>query len=204
MSSALHATWLAGCATTVLDQDIQEVRCAMRMRLQSWSEDNNFITPLHVAMSLRDFGAVEEWVASQAGTRLNHGPSFMIFCARWGRRQVADMCMDGMACSAEDVDGVSPAGAAPLHVASDHGHVQIARLLLLKRASVDRQKEAPNACAGQTPLVAGNQNPTAAERIIHLLLAARAEATARDSAGRTPLDLAIAWGIPVLVDVMSI
>jgi len=94
------------------------------------------------------------------------------------------------------------AGETPLHCAALRGHAACCDLLLQHRADVGSCD-----CNGATPLhaavtqpvhVAGSREPDATAQVLRLLLAARAEPAARDSTGRTPLQLSVAWGLRLL------
>jgi uncharacterized protein len=87
----------------------------------------------------------------------------------------------------ERVDGHSPDGWTPLHLAAFFGHTRVAELLLDHGADVTARSHNPN---GNTPLhaaLAGNHKFVAA-----LLIGAGADVNAADASGWRPLHLAAA------------
>lgn len=90
-------------------------------------------------------------------------------------------------------------GQTPLHCAAIQGHAECCEILLQHRAdlgSCDAAGATPLHAAVLQPVhFAGSHEPDAIVRVIHLLLAARGDPTVKDSAGRTPIDLATAWGL---------
>jgi len=98
-------------------------------------------------------------------------------------------------------------GQTPLFTAAYQGYAECCSVLLQHLADVGSQD-----CRGLTPLhwvlanslhLAGNQDPKATELVVSVLLAARADATARDHAGHSPLNLAAACCVSLPVDAMS-
>jgi len=95
------------------------------------------------------------------------------------------------------------AGEMPLHCAALRGHTLCCKLLLEHAAEAcarDAKGRTPAHSAMTQPvIVAGSLEAGAAAKTFSLLLAARADAVAADQDGLTPLDLAAAWGVHLLL-----
>merc|ERR1712012_408037 len=110
---------LAGCAPALLStqaRSAETVRHETRVRVQGWAEQNEFITPLHLALNIRDLDATRKLVTSFAG----QGSPFtspLRDCARWGSEDAAEAMMASKAINAEHVDRIEDGYAASLHIA---------------------------------------------------------------------------------------
>lgn len=185
---------LAACSSTILatgPDTRAEIASSMAARIQPYVdflESKKLGTRLEMAVFFADVGEISRLAAtlSRDDGRLSHQ---LIAPSQLGRLDVVKVLLDAKAVSVEEVNKVSFHGAAPLHHAAVHGHMQMVRWLLMERADVDGRKQPPNPSAGETPLhcAALRGHVECCEK----LLQHQAEPSASNAQGETPLHSAL-------------
>jgi ankyrin repeat protein len=99
--------------------------------------------------------------------------------------------------SKDKVNKIDKRGRSPLHLASIHGSLEIARFLIKKGAKIDFKNS-----DGQTPLLLASQQGY--YEIVKLLLENEADANIKDKKGRTALHAAVFYGYINIVELLLI